>query len=91
MTYSDAYCCFIVLLCCYGRREDGAACVLCSAVQDMLQCCQSQCGWCVDEIQCEGWVGECSLLSGVQQSDALREEEVLRSAGSGPDGAVPSA
>ncbi len=36
-------------------------------------------------------MGECSLLSGVQQSDALREEEVLRSAGSGPDGAVPSA
>ncbi len=55
----------------------------------MLQCCQSQCGRCVDEIQCEGWVGECSLLSGVQQSDALRED--LRSAGSGPDGGVPSA
>ncbi len=37
-----------------------------------------------------GWV-ECSLLSGVQQSDDLREEAVLRSAGSGPDAAVPSA
>ncbi len=32
-----------------------------------------------------GWVGECSLLSGVQQSDGLREEAVSRSAGSGPE------
>ncbi len=61
------------------------------AVQDMLQCCQSQCDWCVDEIQCEGWVDECSLLSGVQQSDGLREEAVSRSAGSCSDAAVPSA
>ncbi len=38
-----------------------------------------------------GWVGEYHLLSGVQQSDGLREEAVLRSAGSGPDAAVPSA
>ncbi len=53
-----------VVLCCSCRREDGAACVLSYAVQDMLQCCQ--CVWCVDEIQCEGWVGEYSLLSGVQ-------------------------
>ncbi len=35
------------------------------------------------------WVGECSLLSGVQQSDGLREEAVSHSAG--PDAAVPSA
>ncbi len=45
---------------------------------------------CVDGIQCEGYVGEYRLLSGVQQSDGLREETVLRSAGSGPDAAVPS-
>ncbi len=31
------------------------------------------------------------LLSGVQQSDGLREEAYSRSAGSGPDAAVPSA
>ncbi len=31
------------------------------------------------------------LLSGVQQSDGLREEAISRSAGSGPDAAVPSA
>ncbi len=31
------------------------------------------------------------LLSGVQQSDGLLEEAVSRSAGSGPDAAVPSA
>ncbi len=36
-------------------------------------------------------MGGCSLLSGVQQSDGLREEAVLRSVGSGPDAAVPSA
>ncbi len=38
-----------------------------------------------------GWAGECSLLSGVQQSDGLQEEAVSRSAGSGPDAVVPSA
>ncbi len=80
-----------VLLCCYCRREDRAACILSYAVQDMLQCCQSQSGWCVDGIQCEGWVGEYRLLSGVQQSDGLREEAVSCSAGSGPDAAVSSA
>ncbi len=31
------------------------------------------------------------LLSGVQQCDGLREEAISRSAGSGPDAAVPSA
>ncbi len=36
-------------------------------------------------------MGEYSLLSGVQQSDGLREEAVSRSAGLGPDVAVPSA
>ncbi len=36
-------------------------------------------------------MGEYSLLSGVQQSDGLREEAVLCSAGSGPDVAVLSA
>ncbi len=36
-------------------------------------------------------MGECSLLSEVQQSDGLREEAVSCSAGSGPDAAVPSA
>ncbi len=36
-------------------------------------------------------MGGCRLLSGVQQSDGLREEAVLRSVGSGPDAAVPSA
>ncbi len=40
---------------------------------------------------CRALVGGCSLLSGVQQSDGLREEAVLRSVGSGPDAAVPSA
>ncbi len=30
------------------------------------------------------------LLSGVQQSDGLREETISLSAGSGPDAAVPS-
>ncbi len=73
---------------CYCRREDVAACVLCYAVRDMLQCCQSQCVWCVDGIQCEGWLGEYHLLSGVQHSDGLREEAVSRSAGLRPDAAV---
>ncbi len=36
-------------------------------------------------------MGECSLLSGVQQSDGLREEAVSCSAGSGRDAVVPSA
>ncbi len=48
----------------------------------MLQYCQSQCVWCIDGIQFEGWVGE---------SDGLREEAVSCYAGSGPDAAVPSA
>ncbi len=56
---------------CSGRREDGAARVLCFAVRDMLQYCRSQCVWCVEGIQCEGYVGEYRLLSGVQQSDVL--------------------
>ncbi len=43
----------------------------------------------VDGIQCKGWVGEYRLLSGVQQSDGLREKAVSRSAG--PDAAIPSA
>ncbi len=38
-----------------------------------------------------GWVCECSLLSGVQQSDGLLEGAVSHSAGSGPDAVVPPA
>ncbi len=36
-------------------------------------------------------MGKYRLLSGVQQSDGLREEAVSHSAGSGRDAAVPSA
>ncbi len=36
-------------------------------------------------------MGEYRLLSGVQQSDGLREEAVSCSAGSGPDAVIPSA
>ncbi len=36
-------------------------------------------------------MGEYRLLSGVPQSDGLREEAVSCSAGSGPDAAVSSA
>ncbi len=77
--------CILLVFYCIVREEEKMEL---HAVQDMLQYCQ--CGWCVDGIQCEGWVGEYRLLSGVQLSDGLREEAVSCSAGSGPDTVVPS-
>ncbi len=38
------------------------------AVQEMLQCCQSQCGWCVDEIQ---WGGRVSVVCYLEFSSLM--------------------
>ncbi len=89
MIYSGAHCyCFTVLLV-QKRRWSCMCSMLCSARHTTVLS-ESVCLVC-DGIQCKGWVGMYSLLSGVQQSDGQREEAVSLSAGSGPDAAVPCA